>query len=489
MFINLPSASRYFIQCVLLCSFFWQAFALAEDLSSPLIAQQAIEGKDWQYQVKINDSFAIIQRQYLNQYSDIDKLATYNNHPISKVFKPNQLLRIPVHLLKKQRKPVEVMLVVGDVSVISQGKALDVKANKKPASKQVLVINSQLNEGDVVITGANSIAKLRFFDASVTVIQPNSSIEIAKSYQYTGLGEVVTELALSIGRTEVLANPNRNINSHFQIQTPSAVAAVRGTEFRVGVEGENRQLALQETLEGKVAFSASGSEVLVAQGFGSVAEFGKAPLPPVALPSAPDTTTFERKFEFLPITFALASQQNTVAWMSQLATDADFTNLVADKKVAVIEDQASILAFDDLPDGKYFLKLRAKEVSGLQGKDAIHSFEVAARPLAPNLLAPENNEVIKDANISFNWSLLEDRNKYFLQIAEDINFTNVVLVRVSVAGQLQVNPKDFKSVFRKDVSASETIDAKYAAKPFYWRVSSIHNGKAVKFSKVRSFLY
>lgn len=184
------------------------------------------------------------------------------------------------------------MLVVGDVSVISQAKVLDVKANKKPASKQVLVINSQLNEGDVVVTGANSIAKLRFFDASVTVIQPNSSIEIAKSYQYTGLGEVVTELALSIGRTEVLANPNRNVNSHFQIQTPSAVAAVRGTEFRVGVEGENRQLALQETLEGKVAFSASGSEVLVAQGFGSVAEFGKAPLPPVALPSALDTTTF-----------------------------------------------------------------------------------------------------------------------------------------------------------------------------------------------------
>lgn len=101
MFINLPSASRYFIQCVLLCSFFWQAFALAEDVSSPSIAQQAIEGKDWQYQVKINDSFAIIQRQYLNQYSDIDKLATYNNHPISKVLKPNQLLRIPVHLLKK----------------------------------------------------------------------------------------------------------------------------------------------------------------------------------------------------------------------------------------------------------------------------------------------------------------------------------------------------------------------------------------------------
>lgn len=489
MFINLPTASRYFVRCLLFCSFFWQAFALAEDASSPTTARQVTEGKDWQYQVKTSDSYAIIQRQYLNQYSDIDKLAKYNDHPINKVLIPNQLLRIPLHLLKKQRKPVEVILVAGDVSVMPKTKALDLHANKKSANKHPLIINSQLNEGDVVVTAANGIAKLRFFDASVTVIQPNSSIEITKSYQYAGLGDVVTELALSIGRTEVLANPNRNVNSHFQIQTPSAVAAVRGTEFRVGVEGESRQLALQETLEGKVAFSASGSEVLVAQGFGSVAEFGKAPLPPVALPNAPDTTKFERKFEFLPITFALASQQNTVAWMSQLATDADFTNLVADKKVAVIDEKAAILAFDDLPDGKYFLKLRARDRNGLQGEDAIHSFEVAARPLAPNLLAPENNEVIKDANISFNWSLLEDRNKYFLQIAEDVNFTNVVLVRVSVAGQLQVNPKDFKSVFRKDASAGEAIDAKYAAKPFYWRVSSIHNGKAVKFSKVRSFLY
>lgn len=199
MFINLPTTSRYFVRCLLFCSFFWQAFALAEDASSPTTARQVTEGKDWQYQVKTNDSYAIIQRQYLNQYSDIDKLAKYNDHPINKVLIPNQLLRIPLHLLKKQRKPVEVILVAGDVSVMPKTKALDLHANKKSANKHPLIINSQLNEGDLVVTAANGIAKLRFFDASVTVIQPNSSIEITKSYQYAGLGDVVTELALSIG--------------------------------------------------------------------------------------------------------------------------------------------------------------------------------------------------------------------------------------------------------------------------------------------------
>ena len=127
-----------------------------------------------------------------------------------------------------------------------------------------------------------------------------------------------------------MANPHHQLGNRMQIETLSAVAAVRGTEFRVGAEGD---IALQETLEGQVGFSAAGQEVLLPKGFGSAVEKDKAPLPPIVLPAAPDVSTFGKQFSSMPVEFNLTPQAEAVAYISQLALDADFTQILNEQVI------------------------------------------------------------------------------------------------------------------------------------------------------------
>lgn len=139
---------------------------------------------------------------------------------------------------------------------------------------------------------------------------------------------LLTNLKLVKGRTEVSANPDHTVGNTLQVQTPSAIAAVRGTQFRVGAEDN---IALQRNVRGKVAFSGSGQEVLLVKGFGSVAEKDKAPLPPIQLPNAPEVASLAKQVETRSAEFNFAPQAGVVAWVGQLALDANFTQIVSEQ--------------------------------------------------------------------------------------------------------------------------------------------------------------
>ena len=239
----------------------------------------ANQPQSWSYTVIKNDSFERIYQKYLDKRASILALSELNHHKLSKKLQPNQILIIPFEMLKKLPVSAEVLLANGDVTATS------VQGNDKHTVNK----GELLSAGTSLLTGKNSLAKIRFADGSMTNVQSNSNLNIKSSFQYAGIETYVIELKLAQGRTDTTANPTHQIGNRMQIETPSAVAAVRGTEFRVGADGD---LALQETLEGQVGFSAAGQEVLLAKGFGSAVEKDKAPLPPIALPDAPEVSTF-----------------------------------------------------------------------------------------------------------------------------------------------------------------------------------------------------
>ena len=246
-----------------------------------------------------------------------------------------------------------------------------------------------------------------------------------------------------------------------QIETPSAVAAVRGTEFRVGAEGD---IASQERLEGQVGFSTAGQEVLLATGFGSAVEKDKAPLPPILLPAAPGVSAFDKHFGSVPVEFNLTPQAEAVAYISQLALDADFTQILNEQVI-----QSTKLSFDHLADGRYYLRLRAQEQHGLQGKDAIHVFNVKLLPpppAPPELVEPLDEAVILPAPTMLSWKAVPLANSYLVQIAREINFENKIFERIASFNQLTNS---------------------FGASQFYWRVAVLNAGKPQKFSNYRKF--
>lgn len=405
----------------------------------------------WLYTINKNDSFELIYQKYLNKRTNILALSEYNQHKLTKKLKPGQVISIPVEMLKRTPTPAQVIVVYGDVL------ATTLSSNQRKINK-----GDSLTQGDTVQTGKNSLAKLLFADSSVIEIQSNSSLSIVDSFKYAGKETYVTNVKLTRGRTSVAANPNHAVGNTMQVATPSAIAAVRGTQFRVGADGD---IALQETLEGQVAFSASGQEILLAKGYGSLAEKDKAPLPPIVLPSAPDVSAFPKLMESIPVVFNLAPQQDAAAWVSQLALDAEFTQIVNEQVI-----QTTSLSFADLADGQYYLKLRAQDSHGLQGSDAVHAFSVKVRAPEPvlELLEPQDSEVIPLAPTELSWKPMPNANNYIVQIARDKDFANIVYERHASFNKL-------------------TINQSFGAGEFYWRVAVLIHGKPQKFSKMRKF--
>ncbi|MGB4812034.1 MAG: FecR domain-containing protein [Methylophilaceae bacterium] len=411
---------------------------------------------DWTYTIKPQDTFYGIYRQYLSSQPDMTKLSVINHHQLNKILLPGQVLRIPVRLLKKIPAPVQVLVASGEVtSTLST-------ENKT----QTLKKGDVLTEGDVLQTGKYSVAKLGFADGSIVDIQQNSKVKIDTSYQYAGKKTYVVLLKLNKGRTEISANPNHTVGNRMQIITPSAIAAVRGTQFRVAATDTS---TLQETIEGKVALSAAQKEVMIAQGYGSLAENNKAPLPPIVLPNSPEISHLPAQVsaEHGQLIFNLKPQTDVVAFVAQLAKDADFTQIINEQTI-----KSNQLALTSLTEGQYYLRLRAQESHGLQGASAVHAFKVLAasieKPITLALIEPADATVIPLAPTVFSWTLVPEAKQYLLQIARDINFTDVVFEQSATTNQL-------------------VIKQSFGRGQYFWRVRVVDPDKSPLQSDIRKF--
>ncbi|MFW5432640.1 MAG: FecR domain-containing protein, partial [Methylophilaceae bacterium] len=300
--------------------------------------------------------------------------------------------------------------------------------------------------GAIVSTKEKSKVVIRFADGTTTELASNSQLKLDTMSLYSGGAMVDTKLRLQKGQLETHANPGHVKGNSIQVITPSAIAAVRGTKFRVTAD---QKATTQETLDGSVALSALGNEVAVKKGFGSKAEQGKPPIPPVVLLPAANTTSLQTQYDALPVTFDMPAMQGAIAWVGKVAIDAKLNQLTAEA-----EAQGSQLAFADMPDGEYYLNLRAKDSNGIAGYDALHQFTLNARPLQPVAVLPAPNGLVRDPQPTLQWSQVSEAQLYAVEIATD---------------------KEFKQIHEsKRIEATEYKLAKNLTPgAYFWRVSSI----------------
>jgi len=111
--------------------------------------------------------------------------------------------------------------VAGDVKQTSGGVVL------KPLA------GAALNVTDAIVTGENSSATVVFEDESTVIVRENSTFEV-KEFQMQG-SERKGIFSLPIGR--MVADVKKFIGggSRFEVNTPTAVAGVRGTGFEIVV--------------------------------------------------------------------------------------------------------------------------------------------------------------------------------------------------------------------------------------------------------------
>ena len=139
-----------------------------------------------------------------------------------------------------------------------------------------------LKVGTRIKTSADSHALLTFFEGSTIKLEPNSDLEI-QQVEYASEESTTIVLKQWLGRTWSRVVKMADPGSHYQIETPSATAIVRGTLFMTEVE-ENGFVRVA-TLEGLVSLIAGGEEVQLPANNQAQVETGAAPSQPVTTPS------------------------------------------------------------------------------------------------------------------------------------------------------------------------------------------------------------
>lgn len=111
-------------------------------------------------------------------------------------------------------------------------------------------IDMQLNTGDVIETGARSRCNLVIGKDSYISIKENSKLSLDKLLLKED-GTEETGIELKIGKSVI--NPKKLLkDDKFNVKTPTAIAAVRGTKFVVETAPEKKVKI--SVVEGKVAF-------------------------------------------------------------------------------------------------------------------------------------------------------------------------------------------------------------------------------------------
>ena len=147
--------------------------------------------------------------------------------------------------------------VVGNaVAVIGTVSVLRVQSGET----KMLANQSELFLNDVIITGPDGLAKLLLRDETILKISPNSEVVISEMIAGPN-AEGRSSIDLLKGRLRSVIGNKLGANTAFDVNTPVAVAGVRGTDFEVVhilVDGD--WVSGVRCFDGSVALSTPGLE-------------------------------------------------------------------------------------------------------------------------------------------------------------------------------------------------------------------------------------
>lgn len=357
---------------------------------------------------------------------------------------PGSTLLLPEDWFKEQPATAEVLHAFGEVTVV-----------RASGMTEKLIGGMILAGRDLIKTGPQASATLRFADGARLLVRPNAEATLTRLTKSMSSQRTIaqTEVGLQRGAVEASVPPLTDEKAlsqrRFDIRTPVANLGVRGTTFRSEADGNEQRV---EVLTGRVATAAGGSQAAVGAGFGAVASPQGVQVKPL-LP-APDVSGAATLIDKLPLAVQVPTVVGAVAYVAQLSRADNPGALFAEAR-----DAGNRVRFEqDIPDGDYLVRLRGVDASKLEGQDATLTVTLNARPEAPVLQQPAPQAVSYDEQVTFTWTRQPQAQTYHLQVADDAAFKQVRVDQKDVA--------DLKATVKLPVGTH------------YWRLAAVQSGGA-----------
>jgi len=404
-----------------------------------LMAGTAFCAQDLEVLVARGDTLINICKDYLEEPEDWPHVAGANPqikdpHWIY----PGQKVTIPAIYLKGVPGGGRVTFLKGTVEI----------QRSEDAPWIALEAGEPMIEGIRIRTGEDGILEVTFEDGSSFYMNPGTCIQVLKTRK-SGMAGVIGDLFLEGGRIITRIKKATGSEPRFKVRTPSAAAAVRGTEFRVS--HDLRDSTRVEVLTGTVTARGRQRKVELEEGTGTVIRKGRAPEKPTDLLPPPALAAPEPLYRRMPLEFRFQPIKGVAAFRVLLARDPEIKDVLRD----VIAKSNEAVRITDVPDGSYFLQAVGIDGRGLEGSPCSPvPIKVRVNPVPPFVQSPVNRKDYKTVQMEFEWLNVRDAVGYQMQISED--------------------PEFLKTVDDRDLTNAVTYKTrKLGPKTYYFRVLSI----------------
>lgn len=349
---------------------------------------------DYLYTLQPGDNPWNLSERFLRDMSYWPRLVAHNRIADDRRLPPGSTLRIPRDWLRLRASALQLGAFTGEVQVdLGDGQGW-----RSAETGQRLAAGSRLR------TPGGASAALQLADGSRVLVLPDSELHLREAAE-VGAGALSLRIELLRGRLENAVHPMRASGSRFEIQTPSAVTAVRGTEFRIAADARSTR---SEVLDGAVSFGNARGQLTLAQGTGSLAQAGLPPQPPRRLLAPPRLEGLATHWQEAQPRLVWPALRGASAYRVQLAaldaTDPAAVTLALDASAAEPR-----LHLPPLPDGRYRLRLRGVDSLGLEGLSAQQLLTIDTQPPPPLPQAPAGTQPVTPQAGTLRWRPADTR--------------------------------------------------------------------------------
>jgi len=274
-----------------------------------------------------------------------------------------------------------------------------------------------LESGNRISIGSQGSAILEYADGSTLFLSHNTQVTLKRLNKFSDSGLADTEVGLKSGRTE---NRVKTRGTRFEVNTPSASTAVRGTDFRTSVDREDGKLSRIEVLSGAVAVDGAGSSRGISAGFGTTVLQGQPPALPLPLLKAPAFEAPTEHSRTFPVEIRWLAVEGATKYRLQVKEKGSDIPLLDEVTTH------TKLSTNTLQDGRFTMRVRAIDTAGLEGRESMSEFLLDARPQPPLAVTPQSEQIVRTPLPTFGWTRPLGSDKAHFQLAKDKHSTPLI---------------------------------------------------------------
>jgi hypothetical protein len=385
------------------CLFF--LFFLGQSICSPIVQAETL------VPLHIQDGTNLIHiaRKYCSKQSDWPIIAKVNNLKSPYTIRAKSTLQIPLSILRTKDVAAQVASLSGTPRLVTK-------------DSQILELHKgdSVLPGQTVVTDKNEYVHLVYPDHKHTRIGPQSEMTLTYLMRLTD-DSLKAEFSLKKGRLVHSVNKKLGANEDFDTRTAIAITGIRGTEFRI--KAEDSETNIVETLRGKVILEAAGKNIVLRKGKGSKVKKGEAPSPAHNLPAQPDLPIIQEVYRTLPVVITAPAHKTAKSMRLRVTADSEGQTTLLEE---IAEPGQDFILFS-LTDGHYYAFLTAVDEKDFESLPSTpFPLYVRTIPAAPLISKPNSGLQTFDPKITIQWLKSELAKSYFLQLATDQDFTEIV---------------------------------------------------------------